>query len=125
MKIVSLVAIAASASAFTVPPQQQHNSVVSVTSATQVSMGLFDFFSAEAKEARELKRRKEVEEQERLQKIIMERRRNPDLMDEYEAKVQYRRELRMKGEDEAALKVDLYQDADDQTLLDGTQGLKK
>jgi hypothetical protein len=122
MKIFSILAIAASAKAFSILPQQ--NSAVSLSS-TQVSMGLFDFFSDEAKEKRELKKRQEVEEQERMQKVIMDRRRNPEKMEEYEANVQYRRELRMMGDDEAADKVDLYKDADEQSLLDGTSGLNK
>ena len=87
-------------------------------------MGLFDFFSAEARQAREEKRQREIEEQERLQKAIRERRRNPEAMEAYEAKVQERRNLRMQGRDEEAEKVDLYESADSQTLLDGTEGMK-
>lgn len=84
-------------------------------------MGLFDFFSPEAKEARERNRRQEIEEQERLQKAIMERRKNPQLMEEYEYKTQLRREMKMKGDFEAAKKVDVYEGiVDKQTLLDGT-----
>lgn len=124
IKIISalsvLVALFASSSAFTASPSLNIKSIS--CSTTQVSMGLFDFFSEEAKQKREAKRQREIEEQERLQKAIMERRRNPELMEEYEANVQYRRELKMKGEFEAASKVDLYKNADDKTLLDGTKG---
>eukprot|EP00527_Entomoneis_sp_CCMP2396_P006090 CAMPEP_0198145342 /NCGR_PEP_ID=MMETSP1443-20131203/22814_1 /TAXON_ID=186043 /ORGANISM="Entomoneis sp., Strain CCMP2396" /LENGTH=136 /DNA_ID=CAMNT_0043808957 /DNA_START=106 /DNA_END=516 /DNA_ORIENTATION=+ len=93
-------------------------------STTACSMGLFDFFGDEAKQAREARKNREVEEQERLQKAILERRRNPEMMEEYEAKVQQRRNLRMQGKDTDAEGVDLYENANDQTLLDGTQGTK-
>lgn len=93
--------------------------------STQISMGLFDFFGEEAKEKRELKKKLEVEEQERMQKMMIERRRNPDLMEEYEANVQYRRELKMKGEFDEAKKVDLWANIEDKTLLDGTAGSKE
>jgi hypothetical protein len=84
--------------------------------------GLFDFFSEEAREARERKRRLEIEEQERLQKAIMERRKNPELMEEYEQKVSLRRELKMKGDFESASKIDQYEGYEQQPLLDGTKG---
>ncbi|KAG7339965.1 hypothetical protein IV203_006368 [Nitzschia inconspicua] len=67
------------------------------TTATTLRMGLFDFFSPEAKDARERQKRAKIEEQERLQKAILERRKNPQLMEEYEQKVQLRRELKMQG----------------------------
>lgn len=125
-KIISTLAIFAalfaSCSAFTVLPASLQNTAVITSSSTEASMGLFDFFSEEAKQKREAKRQREIEEQERLQKAIMERRRNPDLMEDYEANVQYRRELMMQGEFEEANKVDLYKRADKKTLLDGTKG---
>ena len=75
-------------------------------------MGLLDMFSSEAKEERERKKKiaaekkkKAADEQERLQKEIIDRRRNPQLRDEYELKTQQRRELRMKGEDEKAVEI--------------------
>lgn len=114
-----LAALFASSSAFTVLPSQK---AVVTAPSTEVSMGLFDFFSEEAKQKREAKRQKEIEEQERLQKAIMERRRNPELMEEYEANVQYRRELKMQDKFDEASKVDLYKRADEKTLLDGTTG---
>ncbi|KAL3931445.1 MAG: hypothetical protein SGBAC_011307 [Bacillariaceae sp.] len=124
-KIISNLALltallASSSSAFTVLPSE----TALASSSTQVSMGLLDFFSEEAKQKREAKRQKEIEEQERLQKAIMDRRRNPDLMEEYEANVQYRRELKMQDKFDEASKVDLYKRADDETLLDGTTGNK-
>ena len=123
MKTFSALLVAstlASASAFVVLPQQ--SSVA--TSTTSVQMGLFDFFSPEAQKAREEKKRREIEEQERLQKAIMERRKNPELMEEYERKVAIRRELRMSGRDEEAAEVVMYENIEGKTLLDGTEGLK-
>merc|ERR1712157_414572 len=94
------------------------------TSPSSLEMGLFDFFSAEAREKRELKRQKEIEEQERLQMAILERRSNPEKMEEYEAKIQQRRNLRMQGKDEEASNVELFDDLESQTLLDGTTGIE-
>ncbi|OEU11831.1 hypothetical protein FRACYDRAFT_263326 [Fragilariopsis cylindrus CCMP1102] len=81
-------------------------------SQSQLNMGLLDMFSAEAKEERERKKKvtaekkkKAADEQERLQKEIIDRRRNPQLRDEYELKTQQRRELRMKGEDDKAVEI--------------------
>lgn len=87
-------------------------------------MGLFDMFSKEAQAERERKKRLVIEEQERLQKEIMERRRNPEKMEEYEIKTQMRRELRMEGKDDEALEIaaTMYEGADDQTLLNGAKG---
>lgn len=81
-------------------------------------------FNKEAQAERERKKRLVIEEQERLQKEIMERRRNPEKMEEYEIKTQMRRELRMEGKDEEALKVQtsLYEGAKEQTLLNGAEG---
>lgn len=92
-------------------------------SSSVLSMGLFDMFSKEAQEERERKKRRVIEEQERLQKEIMDRRRNPEKMEEYEIKTQMRRELRMEGKDDEALEIaaTLYDGADDQTLLNGVK----
>ena len=86
--------------------------VSSSPTQTQLNMGLLDMFSSEAKEERERKKKivaekkkKLADEQERLQKEIIDRRRNPQLRDEYELKTQQRRELRMKGEDEKAVEI--------------------
>mmetsp|Transcript_6682 Transcript_6682/g.14218 ORF Transcript_6682/g.14218 Transcript_6682/m.14218 type:complete len:140 (-) Transcript_6682:217-636(-) len=91
------------------------------SSSSALSMGLFDMFSKEAKEERERKKRLVVAEQERLQKEIMDRRRNPEKMEEYEYKTQVRRELRMAGKDDEALDIaaKMYDGADDQTDLKG------
>ena len=86
-------------------------------------MGLLDMFSKEAREERERKKRLVIEEQERLQKEIMDRRRNPEKMEEYEIKTQMRRELRMEGKDAEAAQIQtsLYEGAKDQTLLNGAE----
>mmetsp|Transcript_23609 Transcript_23609/g.33122 ORF Transcript_23609/g.33122 Transcript_23609/m.33122 type:complete len:125 (-) Transcript_23609:113-487(-) len=123
MKIESallLTLAAVSSNAFSVVPS---NGVATRASSSSLQMGMFDFFSEEARQARELKRQKEIEEQERLQKIIRERRNDPAKMEEYENKVRVRRELRMKGDDAAADKVNFYENVEEQTLLDGTKGL--
>ncbi|VEU38870.1 unnamed protein product [Pseudo-nitzschia multistriata] len=96
-------------------------STSSSSSSSALSMGLFDMFSKEAKEERERKKKAEIAEQERLQKEIIERRRNPKKMEEYEYKTQVRRELRMAGKDEEAVEVakTLYDGAEEQTDLRG------
>lgn len=110
MKLIATVLVLAastqSASAFVVAPPS--NGAMTRTSPLQ--MGLFDFFSAEAKKEREDRKNREIEEQEKLQKEIMERRNNPAKMEEYEAKVRVRRQLRMNGNDEAAETVKFYED---------------
>ena len=90
--IIAAVAIQSS-SAFVMGPQCQRT--ISATS-TQQSMGLFDFFSEDARKEREARKQAEIEEQERLQREIIARRRNPEKMEEYEAKVRVRRALRSK-----------------------------
>eukprot|EP00529_Nitzschia_sp_RCC80_P035043 CAMPEP_0113492990 /NCGR_PEP_ID=MMETSP0014_2-20120614/28360_1 /TAXON_ID=2857 /ORGANISM="Nitzschia sp." /LENGTH=120 /DNA_ID=CAMNT_0000386837 /DNA_START=279 /DNA_END=641 /DNA_ORIENTATION=+ /assembly_acc=CAM_ASM_000159 len=103
-------------------PTTTTTSSTKATTNTQLEMGFFDFFNDDARKEREEKKRKIVEEQERLQKAIMERRRNPDLMEEYEQKVSIRREMKMKGDFEAAQQIDQYEGAEDLTLLDGSKG---
>jgi hypothetical protein len=125
--IVIMTTTTTQTSAFTVLPSSSSRTSTSSTSrstfsSSALSMGLFDFFSPEAQKERERKKRELVEEQERLQKAIMDRRRNPELMEEYEQKVSIRRELKMKGDFETASKVDVYEGYKDQTLLDGTEG---
>jgi hypothetical protein len=121
--IVIMTTTTTQTSAFTVLPSSRTSSTSrSTSSSSALSMGLFDFFSPEAQKERERKKRELVEEQERLQKAIMDRRRNPELMEEYEQKVSIRRELKMKGDFETASKVDVYEGYKDQTLLDGTEG---
>jgi hypothetical protein len=75
------------------------------TTQSQLNMGLFDMFSSDAKEERERRKKIAADEQERLQKEIIDRRRNPQKMEEYELKTQQRRELRMKGEDDKAVEI--------------------
>mmetsp|Transcript_3439 Transcript_3439/g.9786 ORF Transcript_3439/g.9786 Transcript_3439/m.9786 type:complete len:114 (-) Transcript_3439:261-602(-) len=107
MKIISaLIAAAAAAqsSAFVVPA----TSTSTVTSSTNLQMGLLDFFSEDARKEREARKQAEIEEQERLQREIIERRKNPEKMEEYEARVKVRRALRMAGEDEMATQVSMY-----------------
>ena len=76
-----------------------------VTSTTAVSMGLFDMFSEEARKERREREDREREEQEELQRQILERRRSPELFEEYEARVAVRRKLYMSGMDEEAKKM--------------------
>ncbi len=106
------------------PVVSSARSITTEDSSSALSMGLFDMFSKEAQEERERKKRLVIEEQERLQKEIMDRRRNPEKMEEYEIKTQMRRELRMEGKDEEALEIaaTMYEGADDQTLLNGAKG---
>ena len=106
------------------PIVSSSRSIATEQSSSALSMGLFDMFSKEAQAERERKKRLVIEEQERLQKEIMERRRNPEKMEEYEIKTQMRRELRMEGKDDEALKIaaTMYEGADDQTLLNGAKG---
>jgi len=85
------------------------------TASTQLQMGLFDRFTqspeeraaADAerekiKQAKAKAKRLVEQEQLRLQKEIIDRRRNPDKMEEYHALKQERRNLRLEGDDEGA-----------------------
>jgi hypothetical protein len=108
MKVLSiflLLAAAAQSSAFVLAPQ----SGATTKTSFSLQMGLFDFFSEEEKQKREQKKNREIEEQERFQMEIVERRRNPEKMEEYEAKVRLRRKLRQAGLDEAADAVNMYE----------------
>ena len=98
MKVFASIAAAVAVqsltvSAFVASPQCQQRVVASTTAR---SMGLFDFFSEEARKEREERKQREIEEQERLQREIIARRSNPQKMEEYEAKVRVRRQLRSK-----------------------------
>ena len=115
--VVFLCAFAvAQTSAFSVAPRQvvDPTAVVAPRSSTKLSMGLFDFFSDEARQEREEKKRRQVEEQERLQREIMERRKNPEMMEEYEAKVRLRRKLRLEGRDDMAERIEMYGKAEEE-----------
>eukprot|EP00547_Thalassionema_nitzschioides_P003137 CAMPEP_0194212060 /NCGR_PEP_ID=MMETSP0156-20130528/11650_1 /TAXON_ID=33649 /ORGANISM="Thalassionema nitzschioides, Strain L26-B" /LENGTH=99 /DNA_ID=CAMNT_0038939781 /DNA_START=149 /DNA_END=448 /DNA_ORIENTATION=- len=70
--------------------------------STSLQMGLFDFLNPEEAKKRKEAKEREIEEQIRLQNEIRDRRKNPKKMEEYEAKVRVRRNLRMAGNDEAA-----------------------
>ena len=92
--IAAVVAVQSlSASAFVASPQCQQKAVVSSSARP---MGLFDFFSEDARKEREERKQREIEEQEKLQREIIARRSNPEKMEEYEAKVRVRRQLRSK-----------------------------
>ena len=98
MKVFASIAAAVavqtlSASAFVSSSQCQQKAVVSSTARP---MGLFDFFSEDARKEREERKQREIEEQERLQRQIIARRSSPAKMEEYEAKVRVRRQLRSK-----------------------------
>ena len=107
-----LLTIAAlqSVGAFVVPPSGTSVSTISSSSGA-LRMGLFDFFSEDARKEREARKQREIAEQERLQQEILERRKNPEMMEEYEAKVRVRRALRMAGEDEKANAVEVFSDS--------------
>mmetsp|Transcript_44063 Transcript_44063/g.93812 ORF Transcript_44063/g.93812 Transcript_44063/m.93812 type:complete len:121 (-) Transcript_44063:250-612(-) len=85
-------------------------------SSTARSMGLFDFFSDDARKERDERKQREIEEQERLQREIIARRSNPAKMEEYEAKVRVRRQLRMNGQDDAADSLDMYSGEDEKIV---------
>lgn len=130
---VAAATVAVSTSnAFVVPSSQQQQQRPAAAAAAaavgkssrsgSLQMGLLDFFSEDAKKDRDRKKRLAVEEQERLQKAIIDRRKNPELMEEYEQKVQIRRQLRMAGKYDEAAQVVMYDDVEDQTLLNGSSG---
>merc|ERR1719162_1270544 len=119
-------------SAFTTPTLLSSTTAATsqstVASSTQLQMGLFDRFTQSpeeraAAEAEKVKIKQEKatakrlmeQEQMRLQKEIIDRRRNPDKMDEYHALKQERRNLRLEGDDEGAanLAAKIFEDVDD------------
>jgi len=115
-------------SAFTTPTLLSSTTTSQSTVSTQLNMGLFDRFTqspeeraaAEAereqvKQAKAKAKRLEQQEQLRLQKEIIDRRRNPEKMDEYHALKQERRNLRLEGDDEGAanLAAKIFENVDD------------
>lgn len=96
-----LLALTGRSTAFVTPMPRS----VASSSTTAVSMGLFDMFSEEARKERREREEREREEQEELQRQILERRRSPELFEEYEARVAVRRKLYMSGMDEEAKKM--------------------
>lgn len=106
---------AKSITAFTTNPITSQ--LQSAVTSTARPMGLFDFFSEDARKEREERKQREVEEQERYQREIIARRSNPQKMEEYEAKVRVRRNLRMAGNDEAAEMMEMYTGDDDEKIV--------
>lgn len=80
------------------------------TSTTSLNMGFFDMFDKEKQAARREREERERDEQEELQRQILERRRNPEAMEEYEARVAVRRKLYMSGRDELAKDFEVMKD---------------
>jgi hypothetical protein len=75
-------------------------------------MGLFDMFSEESRKARADAKQREIEEQEELQRQILERRNNPDKMEDYEARVAVRRRAYMADRDDLAKSVQTMKGSD-------------
>ena len=98
-----LLALADRSTAFVTPTPT--SSVATSSSNTALSMGFFDMFSEEARKERREREERAREEQEELQRQILERRRSPELFEEYEARVAVRRKLYMSGMDEEAKKM--------------------
>lgn len=111
-------------SSTTTPSRSYASSSTTIT----LQMGLFDRFTQSPEEraaadAEKVKIKQEKatakrlmeQEQMRLQKEIIDRRRNPDKMDEYHALKQERRNLRLEGDDEGAanLAAKIFEDVDD------------
>jgi uncharacterized membrane protein len=109
LSIVALLLAVIGQSCAFVPLAQ--NGLVAVGSST--SLFLFGMFLSDE----EKKKKKEQEdrirdEQEELQRQILERRRNPGAMKEYEARVAVRRKLYMSGRDDAAKSFKVMKDTD-------------
>jgi hypothetical protein len=99
--VTALLLLAINQATSFVSPARQHAMTKSASSTT-LSFGLLDFFSEEAKQKREEAKRRAIEEQELLQQQILERRKNPEQMEEYEARVAVRRKLYMAGREDIA-----------------------
>ena len=123
--MVGLILIVVFVVAITMNGCSAFSTTPATVTTTGLQMGLFDGIfgggDPELKAKKERQKQAKIREQERLQKEILDRRRNPEKMEEYEIKTQQRRELRMKGDDEQALKVaaEIFADTDEQTSLDG------
>lgn len=69
-------------------------------SSSTTKLYLFDFFlSEEERRVKAEQKQKIIEEQEALQREILERRRNPEMMKEYESRVSVRRQAFEEGLD--------------------------
>ncbi|CAB9522441.1 expressed unknown protein [Seminavis robusta] len=98
-RMTLLLAVISRSNAFVSPVQ---NGVVAASSSS-TSLFFFDMFmSDEEKQKKREKEERKMEEMEELQRQVLERRRNPEAMKEYEARVAVRRKLYMSGRDDAA-----------------------
>lgn len=86
-KSAIILCIVSNTMAFTIPPMSN----TAIVSNSKLQMGLFDMFSPEAKAAREAAEAKKREEQEEEIRLMQERRRNPEKMQEYQEQVKQRR----------------------------------
>jgi len=74
-------------------------------------MGLFDMFMSEEERQKKKERaQRERDEQEKVQREILELRRNPEAMDEYMARAAVRRKLYMNGMEDEAKKMKVMTD---------------
>lgn len=93
LRFTLLIITLGGASAFA--PAKVSPMMVSSTRGSHLQMGVLDdlkfLFGEEGKKARKELEEKEKREQEEAQRAIFERRRNPELMEEYEANVKKRR----------------------------------
>mmetsp|Transcript_11140 Transcript_11140/g.25988 ORF Transcript_11140/g.25988 Transcript_11140/m.25988 type:complete len:117 (-) Transcript_11140:1951-2301(-) len=109
MKFLSTVAFmlgVQSTAAFVAGPSNSNSRCALTPTALNGFFG--DLFDAEKRKEREAAREREIEEQMAYQREIMERRENPEKMEEYMARVSVRQTLRMNGEDDAADNVAMY-----------------
>jgi hypothetical protein len=90
-----ILCLVSKAMAFSVLPLS--NNVL--VSNSKLQMGLFDMFSPEAKAAREAAEAKKRAEQEEEIRLMQERRRNPEKMQEYQEQVKQRRDAYAEDRD--------------------------
>merc|ERR1712071_249548 len=83
---------------------------------TALSMGMFDFFSEDAKKQREAEKQARIDAADLAQQRIVERRRNPDKMDAYQADVRAKR--KELTEEKAVYDFQRYEGADYDPLTD-------
>ena len=84
-----------------------------VVATSSTSLYLFDLFLSDEEKKKKKEREDRIrDEQEELQRQILERRRNPEAMKEYEARVAVRRKLYMSGRDDAAKSFKVMTDID-------------
>jgi hypothetical protein len=108
--VALLLAVISRSSAFVAPAQ---NGLVLAASSSTTRLYIFDMFLSEEEKKKKKERDDRVrDEQEELQRQILERRRNPEAMKEYEARVAVRRKLYMSGRDDAAKNFKVMTDID-------------